>query len=598
MSTGTRAVRQEGSGNRPDGNVHHPNDSANREIDPRTFLGVVRKRGWIVVLLVIVCAGGAYAASTRQPRMYRSTSSVRISNPSSENVFQNVGLSPVDPRRQVETETRILQSNDLRELVEQQLGEGSGDIIQVQVTNPINTDLLDIAVSSRSADLARRAADAYADVYVRQRKNLASSELDRRATELRAEVDRLSERIHTIDEQIASRTGPGSDSLRLQKAALENQLSSASTLAFQLGAQAALYNGAVAVTERAVIEPNPVSPRPTRNAAIAGLLALLLGGALVTMLDRLDDRITTADDLTTDWPDVSVLATLPRHTAKRSLRRRRMSPDGPRAIVPSSSAAAEAFRILRGNVRYALMADGHKMLMVTSPSGSEGKTVVTANLAVALAENGHRVIVVSADLRRPALAAMFGVDENRTGITSILLDNARLEDALVTVTIGDRRVEVLPAGRVPSNPGELLGSRMMADLLDRLRRSDADFVLIDSPPVLPVSDSLAIAQHVDGVVVLASAGRTRAHQLAEACDRLRKVGADILGFVLNGDPRSIRRYGSYGYQRSDQPAADKAPRQPRPLEAPEPIGRPALTGDNRDEAHHDLPFDVDTAGRT
>jgi capsular exopolysaccharide synthesis family protein len=524
----------------------------NQELDLRHAIGVLRQRGLAIAVLCLASVFCALVLSSRSAELYQSTASVRISNPNSENLFQSVQV-PIDLRRQVETETHVLQSHDLRSLVDQQLGARAGQIQRVTVTNPENTDLLNITAVSTSPQIAREAADTYADVYVQRRKERAASELDRRADELRNEANRLGDEMLALDDQIdEAEEEADAETLRSRKAALQDQQSTASNLAFQLGAQAALASGAVEVANRGQLPDRPISPTPTRDAALAGVVALGLGVGGALLLDRLDDRIMGPDDLEVAAPGVPVLASVPIYAPNRKRGAAKL-PHGPRRLVPLNSVDAEVYRTLRSNVRYGNIERTKNVLMVTSASGSEGKSTVTANLAVALAENSQRVVVVSADLRRPTLASLFGVDETARGLTSVLRGEERLPDCMVPVTLeSGRRLYVLPAGPIPHNPAELLGSHLMGKLLDELTNSDVDYVLLDCPPVLPVSDPLAVAQYVDGVIMLVAVGETRMHTLHEACDRLQKVGASVLGIVLNGVPTARGRYPYYYYRRYDR----------------------------------------------
>jgi succinoglycan biosynthesis transport protein ExoP len=258
--------------------------------------------------------------------------------------------------------------------------------------------------------------------------------------------------------------------------------------------------------------------------------------------------------------------------------------------VPLNSVTAEVYRTLRSNVRYSSIAEDNRILMVTSSSGSEGKSTVTANLAVALAESGQRVVIVSADLRRPTLSSLFGINETARGVTSVLHGEMKVADCLMPVTLeSGHRMYVLPAGPLPHNPAELLGSRMMGELLAGLAAADVDYVLVDCPPVLPVSDPLAVAQYVDGVILLAVVGQTRIHSLSEAYDRLAKVGADVLGIVLNGVPTARGRYPYYYYRRYDQDGYSSAATELRE--------QFAAPGPSPTETPDHSPPDVATAAR-
>jgi capsular exopolysaccharide synthesis family protein len=522
-----------------------------QDVDIRHVLAVIRSRAAIITGLVVVSTVASFLFSVRSAPLFESTATVRVSNPNSENVFQSMAQAPVDPKRQVETETRVLQSRDLRTAVDEGLGPRSADVTRVAISNPTSTDLLDIAVTSTSAETARDAANLYADTYVKRRRERAASELDRRASELRLEADRLSNQIRDATGELAARPADA-DTLRAQIASLQNQQNTASNIAFQLGAQAALNNGAVEVADSAALPAEPVAPKPLRNAALAGILALLAGVGGAILFDRLDDRITSPEDLTGSLADVPVLASIPIHSGE-GRRGSSKLPQGARELVPLNSVTAEVYRTLRSNVRYSSIAEDNKILMVTSSSGSEGKSTVTANLAVALAESGQRVVVVSADLRRPTLSSLFGINETERGVTSVLHGEMKVADCLAPVTLeSGHRMYVLPAGPLPHNPAELLGSRMMGELLTGLAAADVDYVLVDCPPVLPVSDPLAVAQYVDGVILLAVVGQTRIHSLTEAHDRLTKVGADVLGIVLNGVPTARGKYPYYYYRRYDQ----------------------------------------------
>ena len=218
------------------------------------------------------------------------------------------------------------------------------------------------------------------------------------------------------------------------------------------------------------------------------------------------------------------------------------------------SVEAEAFRKLRTNLSFLGVDRGSLCCVVTSPSVGEGKSTVTANLAMAIAQSGLRVIVVEADLRRPTVHRLFGL-QHRVGTTTVLLDHADVDDALQQ--LDEEPVAVLTSGQLPPNPSELLGSRPMGELVAELRRR-ADVVLIDSAPLLPVADPVVVSQFADGMLLVARAGSTtRDHIKAAraACDR---GGARVLGVVLNAAPQNADRAAYYGYYGPREPEAVQA----------------------------------------
>ena len=440
---------------------------------------------------------------------------MRVSNPNANRLFGSQQPN-VDPKRLVETETKVLLANDVRLAVEASLGERPAGIEGVSVTNPPGTDLLEISVVSRSPEVARDAADTYASVYVANRRDESSKDLSTRAAELRARAEQLGGEIAKL----------GSDNRRDQ---MEASQSSFLSLANQYEAEAGLLNSNVRIIDRAQLPAAAVSPRPLRTTVVVIVIALILGIGLVFLLDHLDDRVTSAEDLGRELAGIPVLASIPISDPGGRWGPRRLS-QHPRSLVARTSTDAEVYRTLRTNVRFANLDNTRRVLMITSPSGSEGKSTVTCNLAVALAESGQRVILVSADLRRPTVGTFFGLDEGAQGLTNVLVGDTEMGDCLVPVTLErGHRIYVLPAGQLPPNPAELLESPRMRTLVGELSAADVDLVLIDSPPVLPVADSLAIAQLVDAVILLTASGQTRASHVAEARHRLERVGATIIG---------------------------------------------------------------------
>src|SRR4029077_18953273 len=177
---------------------------------------------------------------------------------------------------------------------------------------------------------------------------------------------------------------------------------------------------------------------------------------------------------------------------------------------------------------------------ITSPAANDGKTSTLANLGLAFAQAGDRVLVVSCDLRRPRLGQFFGVAEE-PGLTTVLADGTPLEDVIQPVA-GQQRLWVLPAGRGPPQPAEVLNSPKAQQIFKPLA-DGFDLVLIDSPPLLPVTDAVLLAQVADGVLLVASAGQSRRADLRRAREKLTQVNATVVGVVLN----QVTRETGYGY---------------------------------------------------
>jgi capsular exopolysaccharide synthesis family protein len=328
----------------------------------------------------------------------------------------------------------------------------------------------------------------------------------------------------------------------------------------------------------------PVAPQPVRDIGLGLAVGLLLGIGAAVLREVLDTSVKSAGALA-ELTGTPVLSSVPIDSKARR---------APLIVAGSAgSVRAEALRQLRTNLQFVNVDEPARTLVVTSAVPGEGKSTTACNLAIVFAEAGKRVVLVDADLRRPRLAEYLDVD-GTIGVTNVLAGQATVQDALQEW--GTSGVYVLPSGSVPPNPSELLGSRNMAALLEALR-SGFDMVIVDTPPLLPVTDGALAATLVDGTVLVFRCGRTSAAQARSAAEALAAVDAKVLGCVLNMTPRKGEAgYAYYGYEplrsgrpwyakaaaaaraplsvmyrsSSDEPDADPAPtqRSPRPVESP------------------------------
>lgn len=276
----------------------------------------------------------------------------------------------------------------------------------------------------------------------------------------------------------------------------------------------------VRLVERAGVPGAPFSPNIRRSVLLGSLAGLMLALGLVIGLDYVDDTIKTADDITRKL-GLDCLGIVP------------AVEDGGNRPVLSSSASGhfgEAIRSLRTSVAFCNPIDGNTILLITSAQPLEGKTTTACNLAAALAYGGSRVLLIDADMRRPSVHDGFAL-ANGTGLADLLDGRARLQDAVQRLS--DPDIWVMTAGTIPANPSELLGSGRMDDLLAQLRTGPFDWVIIDSPPVLAVTDAAVLAPRVSGVAFVLGAGMTRRRFADRAIDTVAATKARILGAVLN-----------------------------------------------------------------
>ena len=297
-----------------------------------------------------------------------------------------------------------------------------------------------------------------------------------------------------------------------------------------------------------VIQPGqvakaPAAPRPLLNLALGGLIGLALGFGASLLRESLDLRIRSVEDVPDKEGAVSVLGGIVFDE----------NADSNPLIVHTSpkSTRAEAFRQLRTNIQFIEAAEGRKSIVVTSSIPSEGKSSTIANLAIAMADTGAKVLLIDCDLRKPKMHKYFSV-EGAVGLTNLLIGQVKVND--VVQRWGRKHLDLLPAGQVPPNPSELLGSEAMKKFLAKAEK-DYDVVLLDSAPLLPVTDAAILSKLTGGVVVVVAVGKTTKPQLTAALGHVETVGGRVLGFIMNKIPtkgvdayryRYSYKYGSYG----------------------------------------------------
>lgn len=278
------------------------------------------------------------------------------------------------------------------------------------------------------------------------------------------------------------------------------------------------------IIEPAALPSTPVSPRPMINIGLGMLTGLIAGYGAALLRNTLDTSVKTTEELNqvTGAPSLGVIANdpaVPKHPLIVH-----EHPNSPRA---------EAFRKLRTNLQYVDVDRPRKVIVVTSAVPEEGKTTTMCNVAIALAQAGVKVVVVETDLRRPRAADYLGL-EGAVGVTTVLAGKVSLTEALQPW--GPGLLDVLPSGPTPPNPSELLSSRQMRRVIGELH-DRYEVVLLDAPPLLPVTDSAILGAECDGALLVVRHGQTTRHQLKTAIDSLDAVSVRLLGTVFTMTPQ-------------------------------------------------------------
>lgn len=281
----------------------------------------------------------------------------------------------------------------------------------------------------------------------------------------------------------------------------------------------------IRVVDRAITPDNPVKPRKLRDLVLAFIIGIMGGGALAFFTEAIDQSVKTPEDVKNrlKLPCLGTIA-VPRGEDAKDSRNELITVDRPRSVI------SEAYRGLRTSILFASVERARKVILVTSASPQEGKTTIAINLATAMAQAGEKTVILDADMRKPRLEAVFGFTIEH-GLSDVLAASDDIAGAIHKTEI--KNLDVIACGSIPPNPSELLGSRKMKDFLDSLSKK-YDRIIIDTPPVLAVTDSVVLSGKVDGVILVLKAGHTHKNAAVKVKEIIGGVkDASILGAVLN-----------------------------------------------------------------
>ena len=499
----------------------------------RQYVGLLRK--WLLLIfgLTLLAAVGAFFISRSMTRIYQASTTLMVNQASSPTTGADyAGI--LTSERLARTYASLLTRRPVLEETAKRVGVGAehlGD--SITVTSVRDTQLLEIKVEGPDPQLIAQIANTLPEVFIvrNQQMQLGQMNIDR----LREEIARTEQNLADTQQQLDAATD-ATDRTRLETSLAQYRKTYSDLIAsyqqVQLAETRATNN--IVVAEPAVVPTDPIRPRPMTNVLLAAIIGALLAVGIAFLIEYLDDTIKTPDDV----QRVAGLSTL------GAIARLKEVGDSHRLVswLNSRAPESEAYRTLRTNLQFSSVDHPVKTLLVTSSSPGEGKSTTASNLAVMLAQAGQQVIIVDADLRRPVLHKVFNVPNN-VGLTTALLagDDATVRNYFQTTEV--ENLSVLTCGPIPPNPSELLGSHRMGHLISALS-GEADIVLFDSPPVLAVTDAAVMGRQVDGILMVADAGKTREHALAQAAAELKNTGGNLLGVTLN---RLDKRRGGYSY---------------------------------------------------
>lgn len=501
-------------------------------MDISEILQVIRKRLWLVVLGTLLVSATAFAVSKIRTPIFQAKVTMMVNQ---TNNMLSSDLNSLQTGEQLaQTYSQLLKARPLLQMViaNLDLDLSPEKLVEDMIGTSLigGTQLLELTVKDtdpqRASDIANEIAFTFITTHNAEQQLEGMAELEQDVAAEMAELrDLIQQNRAKMDRLRSSSSLLAEQELKALQDTLAGQQSAyASLLSTLLGirqTQTKLLD--VTIVEPAVPPKKPTGSGSLLYAAVGGIAGLSLSVGLAVLLHRLNRSFETSDDVThvLSLPTLGVVPWL--HDKERCL-----------PLVTSAdphSAVSEAYRALRTNVRFASIDRPLTALLVTSAEPKAGKTTVAGNLGIVCAQAGLQVVLVDADLRFPQLHHLFGLD-NRTGLTDLLLGDAHSVQECKLQT-GTDNLRLVTSGPIPPNPSELLGSMRMEAVLAQLQES-ADLVIVDSPPVLAVTDAAVLSPKVGGVVLVVAARRTSHEAASRARAALQSVGVAILGVVLVG----------------------------------------------------------------
>ena len=505
-----------------------------RSLELREYWLIVRRWWWLLVLCTLLGGGASFLVTYRQPRTYQASTLLMFGASVGSREYDQSALDRI--RSLAQTYAQLLKLDKMRESVRDALGlpflpSASASLVP-------NTNLLRITVADTQADRSALIADEMARQLILQspsapeRQEQAYREfVESQLADLESEIDQLSEAILSAKEM-----GDSERVTQLQEALSVRRANYSSLISYLKGSSVL----AISVFEPARVPTSPRSPDVERNSLLGAVVGLMIATGIAFLIEYLDDSIKGPAEIE-EQLQLPTLGTISEMTTN-GVHPERIVDDDP------ISRFAEGYRMLWTNLRYSVPGNPRAgFFLVTSVEPGAGKTTTASNLAIVAADSGRPTILIDADMRRSYLHRIWDCDRE-PGLSALLVgETESLDDVLRPTTVD--RLLLLPAGRRPPNPAELLGSPRMIELMQELAER-AEVVVLDAPPVFAVADARILASLVTGTLLVADLGRTRLQAFAEALDELKKGGV-VLGAVLNRldlDRRGYYYYyHSYGY---------------------------------------------------
>lgn len=504
-------------------------------IDLKKYLALFWQYAWLIILVGVVAALAAFVISRSLTPVYEAKTTVLVNEAQGTQSYDYQTL--LASERLTKTYAQMMTKNPIIDGTIRELGLAMEpqNLRRMITVNPVpNTQLIDIVVESTNPEDAVYIADTLVSVF---RSEIENVQIDRYAQSKKSLEVKLADVGVEIEKYTVLADSATSESDReeygIRAEQYKDTYDSLLKLYDNVWLSEAQMISSVAVVEPAVAQDNPVRPRVMMNTLLAGVVGVLLAAGLVLVREAMDDTIHTPDEVKSNL-NLPVLGGIANFSSKTGSKIITM--EEPRSPI------SEGFRSLRENVRFASIDDNLQTLLVTSPEPGEGKSTVASNLAVVFAQSGFSTILLDADLRKPMQHTIFDI-KNRYGLSDLLFN----QDVPFDKTMFKTQLEnlyVVPSGTIPPNPSELIASKRMKNLLAELK-GQADLIILDSPPIQAVTDSVSIAPEMTGVLLVVQPGKTHVTAARLSVEQLKRAKAKVLGAVLN--PLDMKR-SQYAYR--------------------------------------------------
>ena len=554
---------------------YHPDQTL--QADLRQYIALLWQWAWLIVLAGVLAGGAAFITSKLQDPVYQAKTKLLINEAPSTTTSEYTAI--LTSERLARTYSELMTEDPILEAVIEQLDldldqdETDGDILEAltgatEVQLIRDTQLIELSVEDTDPEMAARIANTIVEEFIEQNQALQSSRFAESKTSLEEEMARIQGQIHnallTIDE-LGDTPADQQQRDRLESDIAQYRQTHAGLLQSyeQIRVAEAQTTSNVIQVKPAAAPEKPIRPRVLMNTALAAVVGGMLAVGAIFLVEALDDTLKNPDDVSRHL-GLPILGTILKHEVENG---------NPVTAEEPRSPTSEAYRALRTNIQYASVDYPIRSLLVTSPSANEGKSTIAANLGVVLAQGGKRSILVDADMRRPTLHKKLKVP-NRVGLSAFFVfhslsgDTNEHPEGAIQDTLADG-LSVIPSGKIPPNPSELLASERMSKVIERLKQ-DAEIIIVDSPPVTAVTDSSVLAPRMDGVLLVIQPGVTKLDAARHAVEQLHRVGANLIGVVLNNVEPKSSRYGYYyrydrAYYAEEESARERSLRARRSL---------------------------------